>query len=83
MSVLININGTAIVSIVSIVSVYPCWTKIALLQATWGWSNGGVDVHLISVRTEETRLINRAFTLASSRGPLKPGSADAVQPTMA
>lgn len=40
------------------------------------------DVLLISVRTEETRLINRAFTLASSRCP-KPGSAaPAVQPTV-
>jgi hypothetical protein len=41
----------------------------------------GANVHLISVRTEETRLISRAFMLASSRGPPKPGSADAVQPT--
>jgi hypothetical protein len=45
--------------------------------------NSGVNVHLISVRTEETRLISRAFMLASSRGPPKPGSADAVQPTVA
>lgn len=38
---------------------------------------------LISVRTEDTRLINRALTLASSRCPPKPGSAaDAVQPTI-
>ena len=36
---------------------------------------------LMSVRTEDTRFINRAFTLASSRCP-KPGSvAPAVQPT--
>jgi len=41
----------------------------------------GVDVLLISVRTDETRFINRAFMLASSRWPPKPGSADAVQPT--
>ena len=40
-----------------------------------------VDVLLMSVRTEDTRLINRAFMLASSRCP-KPGSAaPAVQPT--
>jgi hypothetical protein len=36
----------------------------------------------MSVRTEDTRLISRAFTLPSSRPP-KPGSdADAVQPTV-
>lgn len=45
--------------------------------------DGGVHVHLMSVRTEDTRLISRAFILASSRGPPKPGSAaDAVQPTV-
>lgn len=40
----------------------------------------GVDILLIRVRTEETRLINRAFMLASSRPP-KPASAEFVQPT--
>jgi len=37
----------------------------------------------MSVRTEDTRLMSRAFTLASSRWPPKPGSAaEAVQPTV-
>lgn len=52
----------------------------------WGaWlpaADGGVDILRINVRTEETRLINRALTLESSRWPGKPGSADAVQPTV-
>jgi hypothetical protein len=44
--------------------------------------SGVVDVLLISVRTDDTRLINRALTLALSCWPPKPGSAaDAVQPT--
>jgi hypothetical protein len=41
-----------------------------------------MDVLLISVRTDDTRLINRALTLALSCWPPKPGSAaEAVQPT--
>jgi hypothetical protein len=51
--------------------------------------NGGVhlvcaaNVLLISVRTEDTRLIKRAFMLTSSRWPPKPGSdAEFVQPTV-
>jgi hypothetical protein len=45
------------------------------------WSGRGYVLRM-SVRTEDTRLINRAFTLPSSRPP-KPGSdADAVQPTV-
>lgn len=41
------------------------------------------DVLLMRVRTEDTRLMMRAFTLASSRWPPKPGSAaDDVQPTV-
>lgn len=55
---------------------------LVALFARFGEASFGVDVLLISVRTEDTRLINRAFTLASSRWPPKPGSAaDAVQPT--
>jgi hypothetical protein len=40
-------------------------------------------VLLISVRTDDTKLIRRAFMLTSSRWPPKPGSdAEFVQPTV-
>lgn len=39
------------------------------------------DILLMSVRTEDTRLINRAFILASSRCPNPGSAAPAVQPT--
>lgn len=40
------------------------------------------NVLLISVRTDDTKFMSRAFTLASSRWPPNPGSAaDDVQPT--
>ena len=76
MRVLINIKGTAAVSV--------C---LLALHATpprhaGDGDHGRVYVHLMRVRTEETRLINRAFMLASSPGRPKPGSADAVQPTV-
>lgn len=42
----------------------------------------GANVLLINVRTEDTKLISLPFTLASSRWPPKPGSAEDVQPTV-
>jgi hypothetical protein len=67
MRVLMNISGTMRVSALS--------SRVV--------SGGSVmDVLLISVRTDDTRLIKRALTLALSCWPPKPGSAaDAVQPT--
>lgn len=65
---------------VSIGTVSP--THSAFLCCSVVWFGGGVAVLLMSVRTDDTRFINRAFTLASSRCP-KPGSAaPAVQPTI-
>lgn len=75
MRVLINIKGTAAVSVCL------CWLYIPPLQGMRGAETMVKYVRLMSVRTEETRLINRAFMLASSPGRPKPGSADAVQPT--
>jgi hypothetical protein len=68
-------------------SVKPCnlclYSEIASSGYSWVYSDCGVNVLRISVRTDETKLISRAFTLASSRWPPKPGSeADAVQPTV-
>jgi len=77
MRVLININGTA-----SCQQLCPGFV-FHPSEGRWLGEDGGVHVHLMSVRTEDTRLISRAFILASSRGPPKPGSAaDAVQPTV-
>jgi hypothetical protein len=53
----------------------------SVLRQVFVRRGGRSHVLLMSVRTEDTRFINRAFTLASSRCP-KPGSvAPAVQPT--
>ena len=91
MRVLINIKGTAAVSVCLLAlhstpprdvgdgdhgGVYVHLMRVRIPH------HGGVYVHLMRVRTEETRLINRAFILASSPGRPKPGSADAVQPTV-
>lgn len=76
MRVLINIKGTAAVS-VCLLALHSTPPRDA-----GDGDHGGVYVHLMRVRTEETRLINRAFILASSPGRPKPGSADAVQPTV-
>jgi hypothetical protein len=70
MRVLMNMSGTA--------------GMLALLQKP-PTLMCGMELYVlrIRVRTEETRLISRAFTLASSRWPPKPGSAaEAVQPTV-
>lgn len=69
MSVLMNMSGTRKKSVYFFAAHDPS-------RVVWG------DVLRISVRTEDTRLIMRAFTLASSRWPPNPGSAaEAVQPT--
>jgi hypothetical protein len=79
MSVLMNMSGTAGTSAYA--------TRMAILFPAHLWLSrkcdiGGMNVLLISVRTEDTKFMSRAFTLASSRWPPKPGSvADDVQPT--
>jgi hypothetical protein len=78
MRVLMNINGTVYMSASSSRSALLFPILYAILE---GYSTRGYVLRM-SVRTEDTRLINRAFTLPSSRPP-KPGSdADAVQPTI-
>jgi hypothetical protein len=65
-----NMSGTAAASAM-------CSLSTARVLLNWS-----ADVLLISVRTEDTRLINRAFMLASSRCPNPGSAAPAVQPTM-
>jgi hypothetical protein len=68
------------------VSAYLCILAGRMGAATCshdGWGNVGGNVLLISVRTDDTRFISRAFMLASSRWPPKPGSTLPVHPTVA
>jgi hypothetical protein len=78
MRVLMNMSGTMSKSAPSSRSIVP----VPILYAIPKRCSRRGYVLRMSVRTEDTRLINRAFTLPSSRPP-KPGSdADAVQPTV-
>lgn len=78
MRVLMNMRGTAYRSAPG------SHRHISLLPLRAVPREAGRRVYILrmSVRTDDTRLINRALTLPSSRPP-KPGSdADAVQPTI-
>ena len=80
-SVLMNMRGTGCVSACTFVH-YLAWHMVFGHAAMWAMALRG-NVLLMSVRTDDTRFISRAFMLASSRWPPKPGSTLPVHPTVA